>query len=260
MTFVTFIWDNCDRNCDSIFVDTLHCTNGIIVQSKEIMQEGVSAGENTTKMPTTRLLEKKATTTMLVKRKENENMARVELKDVHNEASCSSDRENQSHQLLRYLISLKDEQKLIPVWNGLFYNVSNHSNEFYQVAYLPMIADSFTKHSTIYDMLIQTKQKVESLNFVEADLVCDHAVYSEALKRVLAEGNESLKEFINLRRGGFHAICIFMAVMGKMYSDDALRDLLIESCQLEEGLKKYYAESTTTMQFCPFLFTKVYNV
>ena len=34
-TFVTFIWDNCDHNCESIFGDTLHCTNGIIVPRKK---------------------------------------------------------------------------------------------------------------------------------------------------------------------------------------------------------------------------------
>ena len=49
-----------------------------------------------------------------------------------------------------------------------------------------MIADSHTKHSTIYEMLIRTKQKAESLNLDETDLVCDHAVYSKALEVVLA--------------------------------------------------------------------------
>ena len=92
-----------------------------------------------------------------------------------------------------------------------------------------MIADSPTKQSTIYEMLIQTKQKAESMNLGETDLVCDHAVYSEALEVVLAEGNESFKEFINLRMGGFHTMCVFMEVIGKIYGDASLRDLLIES-------------------------------
>ena len=146
-----------------------------------------------------RPLEKKATTTMLVERKETESMTRVELEDVHNEASCTSQNENQSYQLLRYFSRIKDEQQVIPVWTGFFYNVANDSNHFHQVAYLPMIADSPTKHSTIYEMLIQTKQKAELLNLGETDLVCDHAVYSKVLEVELAEGNESLKEFINLR-------------------------------------------------------------
>ena len=49
-----------------------------------------------------------------------------------------------------------------------------------------MIADSPTKHSAIYEMLIQTKQRAESLNLGETtDLVCDHAVYLKALVVVL---------------------------------------------------------------------------
>ena len=94
-------------------------------------------------------------------------MTRVELKDVHNKASCSSHKENQSYQLQCYLSSFKDEQQVIPVWTGFFYNVSNDSNSFHQVSYLLMIADSPTKHWTIYKMLIQTKQKAESLNLGE---------------------------------------------------------------------------------------------
>ena len=70
-TFVTFIWDNCDHNCESIFSDTLHCMNGIIVQRKEISSyarvelthEAVSAIENTTKIRALRPLEKNVTTT-----------------------------------------------------------------------------------------------------------------------------------------------------------------------------------------------------
>ena len=57
-----------------------------------------------------RPLEKKVTTTILVKRKETESMARVELEDLQIEASCSSQKENQLYQLLRYLGRLKDEE------------------------------------------------------------------------------------------------------------------------------------------------------
>ena len=98
-----------------------------------------------------------------------------------------------------------------------------------------MIADSPTKYSTIYEMLIQTKQKAESLNLDQTDLVCDHAVYSKALEVVLAEGNESLKEVINLKMGGFPMMCVFIAVIGKIYGDAGLRDLLIGSDISTEG-------------------------
>ena len=64
----------------------LKCTNGIIVQRKEISSyarvelthEAVSAVENTAKMRAFRPLEKK-----VVKRNETESMAKVELEDGH---------------------------------------------------------------------------------------------------------------------------------------------------------------------------------
>ena len=73
------------------------------------------------------------------------------------------------------------------------------------------------------------------MNLGETDLACDHAAYLKALEVVLAEGNESLKEFINLRMGGFHAVCIFMAVISKIYGDAGLQDLLIQSGISTEG-------------------------
>ena len=33
-SFVTFVFDNCDHNMESIYGATLHCTNGIIIQVK----------------------------------------------------------------------------------------------------------------------------------------------------------------------------------------------------------------------------------
>ena len=87
-------------------------------------------------------------TTILITRKETESMERVEIEDVQIEAFSSSQRGNQLYQLLRYLSSLKDEEQVVPVWTGFFYNVSNDLNDFHQIAYLPMISDSSTKLST----------------------------------------------------------------------------------------------------------------
>ena len=45
----------------------------------------------------------------------------------------------------------------------------------------------------------------------------------------MKKGNESLRDFINLRMGGFHACCIFLSVTGKRFADAGLKDLIIES-------------------------------
>ena len=62
--------------------------------------------------------------------------------------------------------------------------------------------------------------------------------------------------------GGFHAECIFMTVIGKIYNDAGLRDLLIQSGISTEGrVSKYYVESTAIMQCLPiYAFTKVCTV
>ena len=41
--------------------------------------------------------------------------------------------------------------------------------------------------------------------------------------------NADLKEFINLRMGGFHACWIFLAVIGKRFGSAGLHDLIVET-------------------------------
>ena len=56
----------------------------------------------------------------------------------------------------------------------------------------------------------------------------DHAIYAKALEILLKEENSSLKEFIKLRMGDFHGICIFLVVLGKRFGDEGLKDLVVE--------------------------------
>ena len=78
-------------------------------------------------------------------------------------------------------------------------------------------------------MLDQVKAKAEKLNLTCTDLVLDHAIYSKALEVTNAPKNDQLRNFINLRMGGFHACGIFLAVIGKRFGAAGLRDLIIEA-------------------------------
>ena len=55
-----------------------------------------------------------------------------------------------------------------------------------------------------------------------------------------------LRDFINLRMGGFHATCVFLDVIGKRFGDAGLKDLIVETGLIgadmtEQLLKgKYY--------------------
>ena len=86
----------------------------------------------------------------------------------------------------------------VPGWKG-FYHLelkTNAASPTNKVFYLPSIDKSPTKINTVYEVLLQVKAKAEALRNTEADLVLDDAIY--------------------LRMGGYHASCIFIAVIGKL--------------------------------------------
>ena len=68
-------------------------------------------------------------------------------------------------------------------------------------------------------MLYQTTSNGEKLQLEEVDLVCDYAIYCKALEVLILPDNELLRQFINLRMGGFHEECTFFAVIEETYKD-----------------------------------------
>lgn len=124
----------------------------------------------------------------------------------------------------------------MPSWKVFYHYVYPKLNtEKFIISYLPSINDSPTKFEVIQEVLLQCKEKAEALNLNTADLVLDHAIFSKALEILLKDGNDSLRAFINLRMGGFHACCVFLAIIGKRFGDAGLKDLIIESGLLGEG-------------------------
>ena len=74
------------------------------------------------------------------------------------------------------------------------------------------------------------KAKVEALGLTCTDLVLDHAIYAKASEVLQNPNNTDLKEFINLRMGGFHACRIFLAAIGKRFGSAGLHDLIVDAC------------------------------
>ena len=60
-----------------------------------------------------------------------------------------------------------------------------------------MINKSLTKMETVLELLRQCKEKAESLNLKETDLVLDHAIYAKAVEIVMDERYFDLRTFIN---------------------------------------------------------------
>ena len=51
----------------------------------------------------------------------------------------------------------------------------------------------------------------------------------KALEVMLNPNNFELRDFINFQMGGFHASCIFLAVIGKRFGSAGIRDLIVEA-------------------------------
>lgn len=128
---------------------------------------------------------------------------------------------------IRYICC--NNTQVIPGWKGFFYNVAEKVENTHVVGYLPTIPKSPTSMDTVQEVLRLCKEKAESLNLTETDLVLDHAIYSKAVEIIMLSRNADLRDFINLRMGGFHAVCIFMGVIGKRFSEAGLKDLIVES-------------------------------
>ena len=103
------------------------------------------------------------------------------------------------------------------------------TNDPHSVYYLPIINQSPTRFDTVQEVLFQVKEKSESLGLSSTDLVLDHAIYAKGLEVMNNPALSHLKNYINLRMGGFHACGIFMAVISKRFGCAGLKDIMIET-------------------------------
>ena len=233
--FVTFCFDNCDNNMESIYNATLYGTNGIIVQ--QLDKQRVEATENNcTIVSTERRRSFKPTYHELqpyIKEKERKNPIPIKQVDtnINQLDGILSRQEDLSLLILRYRD--KDNQ-VMPGWKAFFYEITKETTDTHIAGYLPTICQSPTKMDVVLEVLKQYKQKVEALNLNETDLVLDHAIYAKAVEIVMNEKFTDLRTFINIRMGGFHAASIFLGVIGKRFKDAGLKDLIMESRLLGE--------------------------
>ena len=79
-----------------------------------------------------------------------------------------------------------------------------------------MIRSLPTKMETVKEVLVQFKEKVTQLGLSETDLVLDHAIYCKAVEIIMNDRHTDLRDFINLRMGGFHATCVFLSVIASV--------------------------------------------
>ena len=242
--FVTFVWDNNDINPESLKGLSLHCTNSIIVQSCE---DHSNPAEPSAAVALTTPQSKKARIRFF-KPMPNEIVPCDKVKKKSTEAPVDVDLSlfmeevERSHITDTLWIIAKRQatcnrmQQQIPNWTGFNYLLTgNDSDIFYKVGYLPAINQSPTSNDTVLELLTQSKLKAEKLGLTETDVVLDMAIYAKAVAILMNPRYLELKKFIVLRLGGFHTMCIFIAVIGKRFGDAGLRDLIVESNLLGES-------------------------
>ena len=112
-------------------------------------------------------------------------------------------------------ICMKEGKEMTPNWTGFHYEVTSKlNNDIDEVFYLPTINQSPTRLETGHEVLYQMKSKSQAIGLHCSDLVLDHAIYSKALEILQNPNYTDLKQFINLRLGGFHVCLNFLAVIG----------------------------------------------
>ena len=214
--FVTFVYDNCDHNRETLSGVSTHCTNGIIVQRtapQHIMQ-------HTTVETVNQRIGKIRSFSAVTKELDAYYTPSVKV----NPPTISNVQSNTN--MINQLISKKSdflwliaryfngarmvEQQKVPGWTGFHNEVTNTIDPgLHSVYYLPAIDGSPTKMETVQEILMQIKMKSEKLGLSCDDAFFDHAIYAKALEVITNPINEELQKFVNLRMGGFQLFIFF---------------------------------------------------
>ena len=158
---VTFVYDNCDHNAESIYNVTVHETNGIVIQMKsnnnrDFNNQNIPPTRSTTNVQS---IEHRSFKPVLqevwpfIKPKQRTNPKPIQnvskdinLLDINLLDGWISKCEDVCWSILRYKNSCN---QTIPVWKGFFHEVSSTVDEEYIVGYLPIIRSSPAKIETV---------------------------------------------------------------------------------------------------------------
>ena len=110
---------------------------------------------------------------------------------------------------------MNEGKEMIPNWTGFHYEVTSKlNNDIDEVFYLPAINQSPTNLEIVQEFLYQVKSQSQAIGLHCSDLVLGQAIYSKALEILQNPNYSDLKQYINLRLGGFHVCLNFLAVIG----------------------------------------------
>lgn len=229
--FTTLAWDNIDRLEETISGEgTSHRVNGIAGQPRII---GPMPQEEKT------MIEKS--------KKRSISPAQISLplynagKRVGPSATLSlnvdADKQVQNGRIKNLIWLLtwmsNPEDQTIASWTGFNILIRSNINVVQDtVSYLPTINAPSTEMSTVYEVLTQSLNIMETLGLKGIVCVFDQALYAKAAEIIWK--HDKFQNII-LRMGTFHTICNFLSIMGKRFQDAGLRDICVESGLIAEG-------------------------
>ena len=159
-TFVTFVFDNCDHNLETLSGISIHCTNGIIIQMKK---QNPQLPMHINIQNTAPITKRKSFTPV-----NNDILHYYQSERVHptimhhvlwylnKEAELLSKKGDLLWALVRNQLPLEGEQQKIPGWKRSYQEVANNENKpIHDIHYLPVINQSPTKFDTVQKMLVQ---------------------------------------------------------------------------------------------------------
>ena len=148
--FVTFVYDNCDHNPETLSGVTMHCTNGIFIQqitTAQEIQQPISnqipskEGERRSLIPVTKEVDAYYAPSPIVEG------VGVSCKEIYNAISKKNDF---LWLLSRYFNEARNEDQVVPNWSGFHYEVAQEDEQgLHTVHYLPTIDGSPTKMEVI---------------------------------------------------------------------------------------------------------------
>ena len=123
-------------------------------------------------------------------------------------------------------IDVSSEQT-VPSWSGFNTLFTPCATVTTSIGYCLMINGPSTDYSTVYTVMKTVQKMVDRIGQSDCVITFDLAIYMKA-KEIQWRLDEEFRDTV-IRMGGFHIILNFLAVIGKMYDNSGLEDLLIES-------------------------------
>ena len=109
------------------------------------------------------------------------------------------------------------ENQTVPFWTGFNSSLSKKNNVVTIVSYAPIIEAKPADMTTVYSTMIKCRDMTKQFGQSHAIQTMDQQLYGIAQEVKWSKADE-LGDTL-LRLGGFHAICIFIAAIVKIWGD-----------------------------------------